>query len=98
DARLRGTVTLGHAIGRGTVGLRLAAGGTVIHEHAKPTQSGRSDAVTWQIVPAADLEATVAVGLFGAWGLMMTGGPSLSLDDGAIDGGWVASVGVTWQR
>lgn len=96
ELRLRGLLGLRHAIGRGIVGLRLAAGGTAIRETTTPQMTG-PETVSWQLVPAADLEITVALGLFGPWGIVLSGGPSFHLHDGDIGSGFVSSVGVTWH-
>jgi hypothetical protein len=104
DLRLRATGALQHAVGRGTLGLRLGLGATVVHESRDRNQGMRamltgSDLMTtaWAALPAADLEAVVTVHIAGPWLLAVAGGPSLAISDGGAHAGWTAGLGVGWQ-
>jgi hypothetical protein len=48
-------------------------------------------------VPAAELEAVVAVHVAGPWLMILSGGPSLLVSDGATHAGWTTQMGVGWQ-
>ena len=105
DLRLRATGALQHTAGRGTLGLRLGVGGTLVHESRLRNQGERaglmgSDLHTaaLALVPAADLEATVGVHVAGGWSVALSGGPSLALIDGDAHASWIAQVGIGWQR
>lgn len=104
DLRLRAIAELRHRAGRGTIALRGGIGATVVHEHRVRNQGSRagltgSDLETSAVaaLPAADLEAVVAVHVAGPWVLVMSGGPSVDLRSGALHGGWIAGLGVAWQ-
>jgi hypothetical protein len=104
DVRLRLTGVLQHAAGRGTFGLRLGLGGTLVHESRTRSQGSRAgltgedlETTAWAMLPAADLEVTVALRILGAWGVTLSGGPSLHLLHGDALFGWVSSLGVAWQ-
>lgn len=104
DLHLRATGALQHAAGRGTVGLRLGLGGTLVHEHRVRNQGMRaglsgSDLETsaFAMLPAVDLEGVIQLHVFGPWLLVMSGGPSLDVHDGAAHGGWNAQLGIGWQ-
>jgi hypothetical protein len=104
DFRLRATGGLQRAAGRGTFALRLALGPTFIYEDRVRNQGERagltgSDLETSAVatVPAAELEAVVAVHITGPWLLVVDGGPSLLLSDGVVHGGWTTALGVGWQ-
>jgi len=105
DLRLRATGALQHSAGRGTLGLRLALGGTLVHESRLRNQGERAglmgaDLATHALtlVPAADVEATLGVHVTGAWQLALAGGPSLALIDGSAHASWIAQLGIGWQR
>ena len=104
DLRLRVTGALQKAAGRGTLGLRLGLGGTLVHETRVRNQGMRaglsgSDLQTsaFAMLPAADLDAVVALHVAGPWLLMMSGGPSVDVLDSKLHGGWSAQLGVAWQ-
>jgi hypothetical protein len=104
DLRLRITGALQKAAGRGTLGLRLGLGGTLVHESRVRNQGMRaglsgSDLETsaFAMLPAADLDAVVALHVAGPWLLMMSGGPSVDVLDRKLHGGWSAQLGVAWQ-
>ena len=85
DLRLRITGSAQHDAGRGSFGLRLAAGGTLVHESRTLNQGMRARADTarlatsaFAMVPAADLEAVVSLHVIGPWLLtLISGGPSV---------------------
>jgi hypothetical protein len=104
DLRLRAAAALQHDAGRGSFGLRLAAGGTLVHEtrvHNQGMAAGLtgSDLETsaFALVPAGELEAFVNVHIAGSWLLVMSGGPSAALVSGDVHGSWIAELGVGWQ-
>lgn len=104
DLRLRLTAALQATPGRGIVGLRLGLGGTLVHETRVRNQGMRaglsgSDLETsaFAMLPAADLDAVVALHIAGPWLLVTSGGPSIDRVDGKFHGGWTAELGVAWQ-
>ena len=104
DLRLRATGSVEHTAGRGTVGLRLGLGGTLVHETRLRSQGMRAglsgtdlETSTFAMLPAADLEGVVSVHLFGPWLLVVSGGPTFDVHDGAAHAGWNAELGVGWQ-
>ena len=104
DLRLRVTGGVQTAPGRGTIGLRLGLGGTMVHETRVRNQGMRAGLTgselqtsAFAMLPAADLDAVVALHIFGPWLLMTSGGPSLDLRDGKLHAGWSAELGVAWQ-
>jgi len=104
DLRLRVTGSAQHDSGRGSFGIRLGAGGTLIHESRLRAQGMRAglsgdelETSTFAMVPAADLEAVVSVHVLGPWLLVMSGGPSVALVDGEHKMSWTAELGVAWQ-
>jgi len=105
DLRLRAAAAVQHTAGRGTFGVRLGAGGTLVHESRLRNQGERAglmgeDLATsaYAMVPAADLEATIGLRLVGDWQLALAGGPSLALVDGSAHASWIAQLGIGWQR
>jgi hypothetical protein len=104
DLRLRLTGALQKSAGRGTIGLRLGLGGTLVHESRVRNQGMRAGLTgselengAYMMLPAADLEAVVALHVAGPWLLVTSGGPSLDVLDGRLHGGWTAQLGVAWQ-
>lgn len=104
DLRLRLTGSAQHDAGRGSLGLRLSAGGTLVTESRLRNQGARaglsgSDLETsaWAMVPAADLEAVAAVHVIGPWLLVMSGGPSVAVVGGDLQASWTAQLGIAWQ-
>jgi hypothetical protein len=104
EIRLRAGAVVQHELGRGRVGLRVGFGPTVIHE-TRTRNQGQSaglagcalETSTFSTVPAADLEAVVALHVWSRWLLVMSGGPDGSWSSGAAHGGWLAQIGVGWQ-
>jgi hypothetical protein len=104
DFRLRAAAAVRHDVGRGNLALRLGVGPTFVHEDRVRNQGMRaqltgSDLETSSLatVPAADLEAVVTVHVAGPWALILSGGPSLLVSDGAVHGGWTTQLGAGWQ-
>lgn len=104
DLRLRVTGSAQHDAGRGSFGIRLAAGGTLVHESRTRNQGMRAgltgselETSAFAMVPAADLEAVVSLHVVGPWLMVMTGGPSAALVAGDLHGSWTAELGVAWQ-
>ena len=104
DLKLRAAVAIQHDAGRGRLALRLGLGPTIVHEDRLRNQGARagltgSDLETTALtaLPAADLEAVVAVHVAGPWLLTMSGGPTVVVADGTLHGGWVAQLGAGWQ-
>ena len=104
DLRLRMTGSAQQDIGRGSFGLRLGAGGTLVHETRIRNQGERagltgSDLETraFAMVPAVDLEGIVALHVAGPWLVTISGGPSAALVASDLHGSWTAELGVAWQ-
>jgi hypothetical protein len=104
DLRLRVTGAVQATPGRGTIGLRLGVGGTLVHESRDRNQgmrAGLSGAAlatsTYEMLPAADLDLVIALHVTGPWLLVTSGGPSVDVVDGALHGGWSAQLGIAWQ-
>lgn len=105
DLRLRMSGSAQHDLGRGSLGVRLAAGGTLVHESRVRNQGERAglmgDALetsAFAFVPAADLEAVVGLHVIGSWMMVVSGGPSLALVEGNLHWSWTAELGVAWRR
>ncbi len=104
DLRLRATGSIRHVAGRGSIALRLGVGATVVHEDRLRNQGMRAgltgrdlEPTAWDTLPAADLDAVVALRVTGPWVLVVSGGPSVDLLAGGLHGGWTAELGVAWQ-
>jgi hypothetical protein len=104
DLRLRVTGGVQARPGRGIIGLRLGLGGTLVHETRVRNQGMRAglmgsdlESSAFEMLPAADLDAVVALHIAGPWLLVTSGGPSVDYIDGKLHGGWTAELGVAWQ-
>jgi hypothetical protein len=104
DLRLRVTGALQQAAGRGTLGLRLGLGGTLVHESRVRNQGMRAgltgsalETSAFEMLPAADLDAVIALHIAGPWLMMLSGGPSVDVLDDKLHAGWSAQLGVAWQ-
>ena len=104
DLRLRVTAALQRAVGRGTFALRLGLGATIVHETRSRHHGARAGLVgddlatsAFALLPAADLDAVIGLHVAGPWLVLMSGGPSLAVEDGAR-ASWSAQLGVAWQR
>jgi hypothetical protein len=96
DLRLRLDGAVQHRIGRARVGLRLGLGPTIVHE-TRDRNLGAIETTESALLPAGELEAFVALHVFGPWLTVLSGGPSAVLDGGALRAGWVSLIGVGWQ-
>lgn len=103
ETRLRAVGVWQRQLGRGSIGLRLGAGATVVHETRDRHQAARLaqsvaglSTSAWTVLPGADLELAVSLRISGDWGLMLSAGPSAHWASGALERGWVASMGVAW--
>jgi hypothetical protein len=104
DFRLRATAALVRDVGRGRLGLRLGVGATLVREDRALSQGARAglsgeeaSTIGWRLLPAAELEPTVLLRVYGAWGVSVSGGPALYLDDRSLVVGWLGGLGVAWQ-
>jgi len=104
DLRPRLTAALQRSAGRGVFALRLGLGPTVVYERRVRNQGERAGLTgsdlatsTWTTLPAGELEGVVGVHVGGPWLLVLAGGPSLLLADGAFHGGWATQLAVGWQ-
>jgi hypothetical protein len=104
DLRLRASGLVRKRAGRGTFALRLDVGGTVVHEDRVRTQSMAAQLVggpfeqnAFALMPAGELEGVVSLHIAGPWLAVVSAGPSLVIDNGAVHGGFVAGLGVAWQ-
>jgi len=104
DIRLRLCGLIRHNAGRGSFGLRLGAGATVVYEDVRATQGSRAGLTgsalensKWYLLPAVDLEGVVFLRVWHAWGMSLAGGPTLHLFDGSARYGWSSALGVLWQ-
>jgi hypothetical protein len=104
DIRLRLCGLIQHNAGRGSFGLRLGVGATAVYEDVKASQGSRAGLTgsalensKWRLLPAADLEGVVFLRVWHAWGMSLSGGPTLHLLDGSARYGWSSALGVSWQ-
>ncbi len=104
DIRLRLCGVLQRPTGRGTFGLRLGLGATVVYENRTRAQGSRAglsgselSQTAWYVFPAADLDALIVLRVWNAWGVSVSGGPTFHLIDGAARFGWASGLGVVWQ-
>jgi hypothetical protein len=104
DIRLRLFGLVQHHAGRGSFGLRLGAGATIVYEGQTLAQGGRAslpaseiETTSWHVRPAADLEAVIVLRVWNAWGMSLSGGPTVHLIDGSVHPGWSSGLGVAWQ-
>ncbi len=96
ELRLRAGGLIQHPLGRAQVGLRLGFGPSIVHETRSRNQSTLQTAA-FAAIPAADLEAVLALHVWNRWLLVMSGGPDASWSNGALRGGWLGQLGVGWQ-
>jgi hypothetical protein len=104
ELRLRALGVWQHEAGRGMIALRLGLGATAVRETRTRDQGSRAgltgdalETTTWALLPAADLELAVTLRVIGAWGVAVSGGPSVDLHGGALHAGWTGVLGVAWQ-
>jgi hypothetical protein len=102
ELRLRGALAWMPPIGRGSIGVRLQAGATAVHEVRDRAQAGRLDAAdalqqtAWALAPGGELLTAVDLALGTRWGLQLAAGPSLHAWQG-VRIGWTATLGIGWQ-
>jgi hypothetical protein len=96
DLRLRVDGVLQHTLGRARVGLRLGFGPTIVHE-TRLRNGGTQETSAFSTLPAGEVEAFVAVHLFGPWLFNVSGGPSAAIESGSLRGGWISLIGAGWQ-
>ena len=87
DVRLRATTAVQHTAGRGTLALRLGAGGRwstsrgcATRARAPGSRRSISGPARTSMLPAADLEAVVGAPGRGPWIVGLSGGPSVDLN------------------
>lgn len=104
DIRLRLCLGVQRIAGRGSFGLRLGVGATAVYENVTASQGSRAgltgsalETTKWYLLPAADLEGVVFLRVWHAWGMSLSGGPTLHLLDGSARYGWSSALGVLWQ-
>jgi hypothetical protein len=104
DFRLRAVAALQQPAGRGVFALRLGLGPTFVYEHRTRNQGARAgltgtelETSALAVFPAVDLEGVVTLHILGRWSLVLSGGPTALVADGALHGGWTAQLGAGWQ-
>jgi len=104
DFRLRAVAALQQPAGRGVFALRLGLGPTFVYEHRTRNQGARAgltgpdlETSALAVFPAVDLEGVVTLHILGRWSLVISGGPTALIADGALRGGWTAQLGAGWQ-
>lgn len=104
DVKLRLTGGAQTAVGRGTLGVRLGLGGTLVHETRERIRGDLAGAegslrrtTATVILPAADLDGVVSLHVTRGWMLIVTAGPSLARVDHKMSTGWSSYLGVAWQ-
>jgi hypothetical protein len=104
DIRGRVTAALRHAIGRGELALRLGAGANVVYEDRTRNGGSRAGLMgsalethTLGTLPAVDLEAVIALHVYGPWLVVASGGPTADVLHGGVYGGFVAGIAIGWQ-
>jgi hypothetical protein len=103
EFRVRAIGAIRHDVGRGTFGLRVGLGGTLVREHRVRHQGMRAglegddlETTAVALLPMATIEGVLALHVRGRWSLVMSGGPTIVYDDDAR-GGFAAEIGVAWQ-
>ena len=104
DVRLRLTGGMQATLGRGTLGVRLGLGGTLVHETRERihgdiagSQGMLRETTANALLPAADLDGVVSLHVTRGWMMILAGGPSLTRVDHEIRAGWTSYLGVAWQ-
>jgi hypothetical protein len=104
DIRLRLNLAVQKVKGRGSFGLRLGLGATAVYEGRTRAQGNRAglegsalSTSSWYLLPAAEVEGVVFLRVWHAWGMTLSGGPTLHLIDGSPRYGWSSGLGVLWQ-
>jgi hypothetical protein len=93
------------SVGRGTMGLRLGAGGVLVYEDRTRSQGARAglkgsalNNTSWAALPGADLEFMVKLRILDVWSMTLGGGPTCYLLKRHLHPGWLAGLGVAWQQ
>jgi hypothetical protein len=104
DVTLRLTGGTQVTVGRGSFGLRVGLGGTLVHETRERIQGdiagspGMLGETTANVLlPAADLDGVVSLHVTRGWMMIVAGGPSLTRVDHKVRTGWNSYLGVAWQ-
>ena len=104
DVALRLTGGVRRTIGRGSFGLRVGLGGTLVHETRERIHGDIAgsmgtlrETTATALLPAADLDGVVALHVTQGWMMIVAGGPSLTRVDHALRTGWSSYLGVAWQ-
>jgi len=104
DFRLRGVAVLQQPAGRGVFALRLGLGPTFVYEHRLRNQGARAgltgtdlESSALAAFPGGELEGVVTLHILGRWSLVLGGGPTAIVADGAMHVGWTAQLGAGWQ-
>ncbi|HZJ66521.1 MAG TPA: hypothetical protein VFD36_23600, partial [Kofleriaceae bacterium] len=104
DVKLRLTGGAQTAVGRGSFGVRLGLGGTLVHERRERVLGDIAGAqgdlrltTATVLLPAADLDGVVSLHVTRGWMLIATAGPSLTRVDHKMRTGWSSYLGVAWQ-
>jgi hypothetical protein len=104
DIRMRICGLVQHVAGRGSFGLRLGLGATAVYESRTRAQGSRLglsggdlETSSWYLFPAADLDGIVFLRVWNAWGMSLSGGPTVHMIDGSARAGWSTGLGVSWQ-
>ncbi|HZL16691.1 MAG TPA: hypothetical protein VFG23_02975 [Polyangia bacterium] len=104
DLRLRVGAAVQSTLGRARAGLRVGIGPTIIHETRTRNQGAAANLTgsalgssSFATLPAGDVEAFVALHVFGPWLFTVSGGPGASIESGNLRGGWISMMGVGWQ-
>jgi len=104
DVKLRLIGGAQTSVGRGTFGLRLGLGGTLVHElrtrihgDIAGSQGALRETTASSLLPAADLDGVVSLHVTRGWMMIVSAGPSLTRVDHALRTGWNSYVGAAWQ-
>ena len=103
ELRLRAAGMLQRDLGGGSVGLRFAAGVTLLYESRLRAQAARlGDAgvalnqTAWSALPGAELVLVLALPIVEPFGLTLGVGPTIHLNGSALAPGWLAQLGAAW--
>jgi len=90
--------------GRGTFGVRIGAGGTLVHERRDRlrgdlagSQGSMRTTTANAVGPAADVDGVVSLHVTRGWMLLVSAGPSWSRVEHKMMMGWNSYLGVAWQ-
>jgi hypothetical protein len=104
DVKLRLTGGAQTHVGRGTFGVRLGLGGTLVHERRDRIRGDIAGAMgdlrrttATELLPAADLDGVVSLHVTRGWMLIVSAGPSFTRTNREFQTGWSSYLGVAWQ-